>query len=63
MERLVSLSSDQFGMSAYATAGSTVRSRRRPRGPYALGDMNTTLIRTARGKSILIQHDITSPRP
>ena len=25
--------------------------------------MNTTLIRTARGKSILIQHDITSPRP
>ena len=30
---------------------------------YALGDMNTTLIRTARGKSILIQHDITSPRP
>ena len=28
-----------------------------------MGDMNTTLIRTARGKSILIQHDITSPRP
>ena len=25
--------------------------------------MNTTLIRTAKGKSILIQHDVTSPRP
>lgn len=30
---------------------------------YRLGDMNTTLIRTARGKTILIQHDVTSPRP
>ena len=62
MERLVSLSSDQFGMSAYATAKYGAESAEAER-PYALGDMNTTLIRTARGKSILIQHDITSPRP
>ena len=62
MERLVSLSSDQFGMSAYATAKYGAESAAAER-PYALGDMNTTLIRTARGKSILIQHDITSPRP
>lgn len=27
------------------------------------GNMNTTLIRTIKGKSIMIQHDITSPRP
>lgn len=25
--------------------------------------MNTTLIRTAKGKSIMVQHDVTSPRP
>ena len=25
--------------------------------------MNTTLIKTHKGKSILIQHDVTSPRP
>ena len=62
MGRLVSLSSDQFGMSAYATAKYGAESAEAER-PYALGDMNTTLIRTARGKSILIQHDITSPRP
>ena len=62
MERLVSLSSDQFGMSAYATAKYGAESTEAERS-YALGDMNTTLIRTARGKSILIQHDITSPRP
>jgi hypothetical protein len=30
---------------------------------YKLGDMNTTLIRTAKGKTIMIQHDVTSPRP
>lgn len=27
------------------------------------GNMNTTTIRTAKGKSIMIQHDVTSPRP
>lgn len=61
MERLVSLSSDQFGMSAYAAAHDDASEQ--PAAPYALGDMNTTLIRTAKGRSILIQHDVTSPRP
>ena len=59
---LVSMSTDQFGMSKYAkekfgensTYGKT---------PYKLGDMNTTLIHTEKGKTIMIQHDITSPRP
>lgn len=27
------------------------------------GNINTTLIRTQRGKTIMIQHDVTSPRP
>jgi predicted dehydrogenase len=27
------------------------------------GNMNTTLIRTINGKTILVQHDVTSPRP
>jgi len=27
------------------------------------GNMNTTIIKTARGKTIKIQHDVTSPRP
>ena len=30
---------------------------------YKLGDMNTTVIHTAKGKTIMIQHDTTSPRP
>ncbi len=27
------------------------------------GNMNTTLIRTEKGKTIMVQHDVTSPRP
>jgi predicted dehydrogenase len=62
MEYLVSVASDQFGMTEYAKEkfgeGSDYATR-----DYARGDMNTTLIKTARGKSIMIQHDVTSPRP
>ncbi len=62
MEYLVSLSSDQAGMTEYAKnkfgEGSEYATY-----PYKLGDMNTTLIKTAKGKSIMIQHDVTSPRP
>ena len=28
-----------------------------------MGDMNTTLIKTAKGRSIMVQHDVSSPRP
>jgi hypothetical protein len=31
--------------------------------PAAMGDMNTTLIKTVKGKSIMVQHDVSSPRP
>ena len=30
--------------------------------PYR-GNMNTTLIRTNKGKTIMVQHDVSSPRP
>jgi hypothetical protein len=28
-----------------------------------MGDMNTTLVKTVNGRSIMIQHDVSSPRP
>lgn len=62
MNVLVSMSSNQFGMTQYAKStfgDSSVYGRTK----YALGDMNTTMIRTQKGKTIMIQHDITSPRP
>ena len=62
MERLVSISTGQFGMSAYAAREFPADSRFNQEIPK-LGDMNTTLIHTANGKTMLIQHDVTSPRP
>lgn len=62
MEYLVSMSSDQFGMTAYAKEKFGEESDYAKR-DYKHGDMNTTLIKTKNGKTILIQHDVTSPRP
>ena len=62
ISHLVSMSSDQFGMTKYAkekfgeVSGFANRT-------YRKGDMNTTLMRTTLGKTIMLQHDVTSPRP
>jgi len=62
MEYLTSTSTNQVGMSLYAknTFGEDSAEYLQP---YELGDMNTTLIRTINGKTIMVQHDTTSPRP
>jgi hypothetical protein len=62
MEYLVSVSTAQQGMSDYAAERFGADSPE-AKADYAMGDMNTTIIRTARGKTIMIQHDVTSPRP
>lgn len=62
MEYLVSVSSGQFGLTAYAKEKFGEDSHYAQQ-EYAKGDMSTTIIKTARGKSIKIQHDVTSPRP
>ena len=59
---LVSLESNQFNFEAYAKA-------KYPAGDWhhelkvQMGDMNTTLVKTVNGRSIMIQHDVSSPRP
>lgn len=62
MDFLTSISTDQFGMTAYAreTFGENSNYAQTD---YAKGDMNTTIIKTVNGKTILLQHDVTSPRP
>jgi predicted dehydrogenase len=62
MTHLVSMSSKQIGMTAYAKEKFGEDSDFAKR-DYKNGDMNTTLIRTENGKTIMIQHDVTSPRP
>lgn len=62
MDFLVSVSSDQFGISSYLKELYGEESPE-SRIKYTLGDMNTTIIRTVKGKTIMVQHDVTSPRP
>lgn len=62
MNYLVSVSSDQFGMTEYAKEKFGENSPEAKQA-YKLGDMNTTIIHTEKGKTIMIQHDVTSPRP
>ncbi|MEQ3163446.1 Gfo/Idh/MocA family oxidoreductase [Parabacteroides goldsteinii] len=63
MEYLSSLSTDQYGLHNWAKANLKDDERITASERYKLGDVNTTIIRTVKGKSILIQHDTTSPRP
>ncbi|AWL78805.1 Gfo/Idh/MocA family protein [Capnocytophaga canimorsus] len=60
--KLVSMSSATLGMKHYAenTFG---KNSQQAQISYTMGDMNTTLIQTQLGKTIVLQHDVTSPRP
>jgi predicted dehydrogenase len=62
MNYLVSMSTNQFGLTAEAIKRYGKDSPQAAAN-YLRGDMNTTMIRTEKGKVILIQHDVTSPRP
>jgi Oxidoreductase family, NAD-binding Rossmann fold len=64
MSHLVSMSTNDFMMNAIAkdlAAKDSFFNEFVDR-PYR-GNMNTTLIRTDKGKTIMVQHDVTSPRP
>lgn len=59
---LVSMSSKQAGLSAYAARSFGTDSAEANHN-YAMGDVNTTLIRTQLGRTISLQYDVTTPRP
>ena len=64
MDYLTSLSSNDFHMAAKAKELAAEDSfYDQFVGRDYRGNMNTTLIRTKNGKSIMVQHDVTSPRP
>jgi hypothetical protein len=62
MDYLVSVSSNQFGMTEYAE-NRFGKDSPEAQQDYKMGDMNVTLIKTRKGKTMMIQHDVTSPRP
>lgn len=64
MDHLVSMSSSDFSMGARARELAAEDDFWNDYvGRDYRGNMNTTLIRTARGRSIMVQHDVSSPRP
>ena len=62
MEYLVSMSTHQAGMSEYARRMFGEYSPE-ARQQYQLGDVNTTLIHTVKGKTIMLQYNVSTPRP
>ena len=59
---MVSMSSPSVGLQAYRDRTLEAGDPRRME-TYDCGDMNTSLIKTAKGRSIVLQHDVISPRP
>jgi predicted dehydrogenase len=59
---MVSVSSAEASLSAYVKVnfpdGDPKRSEK-----YICGDMNTSIIKTQKGRTILLQHDVVNPRP
>jgi hypothetical protein len=61
-EFLVSMSSLEAGLTEYRDEHlSAADPKRQER--YRTGDMNTSLIKTALGRTVMLQHDVVSPRP
>ena len=61
-ERVVSLESNEFGFSSYVRE-KYGKDDPRANFPYRTGDMNTSVIRTAKGRTIMVQYGRYSPRP
>src|SRR5580700_10513567 len=59
---MVSVSSAEASLSTYVKSkfpeGDPKRAEK-----YVCGDMNTSIIKTAKGRTILLQHDVVNPRP
>ncbi|MFD1215424.1 MULTISPECIES: Gfo/Idh/MocA family protein [Microbulbifer] len=59
---LSSMSSPALGRAAYAKKEFPAEHLRN-RVEYIAGDINTSLIKTVKGRTIMVQHDTTTPRP
>jgi len=59
---MVSVSSSEASLSAYVKANFAEADPKRAE-KYVCGDMNTSIIKTQMGRTILLQHDVVNPRP
>jgi predicted dehydrogenase len=65
MEYLTSMSTDDFQMGAFAEklVATGDPYYQQFAGKHYRGNMNTSIVKTQKGKTIMVQHDVTSPRP
>lgn len=61
-DKIVSMSSLQASLDEYSKQIETTNEFYNRSG-YKHGDMNSSLIKTAKGRTILVQHDVITPRP
>jgi hypothetical protein len=59
---LVSMSSEEMSLTHYRNAHQP-NGGRHANEKYVCGDMNTSLVKTESGRTIMLQHDVVSPRP
>jgi hypothetical protein len=59
---MVSVSSQEASLTAYVKANFPDGDPKRAE-KYICGDMNTSVIKTVKGRTILLQHDVVNPRP
>lgn len=61
-EYMVSMASPEFGLTQWRAQNEPASSAKF-RETYVTGDLNRSLVRTAKGRVILLEHNVTSPRP
>jgi hypothetical protein len=59
---IVSVSSQEASLTAYVKANFPEGDPKRAE-KYICGDINTSIIKTQKGRTILLQHDVVNPRP
>ena len=60
---LVSVSTPERGLSLYRQATVPDKSDPKWREKYITGDLNTSILKTVNGKTVMLQHDVSNPRP
>ncbi len=63
MTYLVSMSTPERGLSLHREQHVADRADAKWNERYVTGDLNSSLIMTAKGRNILLQHDVSNPRP
>ena len=61
-KRIVSMSSPELNLTQYRDKANPNNGRHKDE-KYVCGDINTSIIKTELGRTIMIQHDVVSPRP